>query len=427
MSHRFGFSKGCLHAEEVSVSELASKYGTPLYVYSENTIRNNYSSLAKNISAIDDTMICYAVKANGLLAILKLMAELGSGFDVTSAGELQRVLKAGGRAERCTFVGVGKTREEIELGLRRGVYTFNVESEDELWLINDVAASLRKIAPFSVRVNPDVDAKTHKKITTGKAENKFGINYERVLDLYKKAASYKNIRPRGVQIHIGSQITETGPFVAALQKMIPLVLQLRDHHKIEFFDIGGGVGISYRDALASSSTSWWGKNTQHITLQKYALEVTPLVKDLGLKILFEPGRSIVGQAGILVTQVLYIKHAGRKVYTIVDAGMNDLIRPTLYEAYHEIVPVKKQNRKTHVTDVVGPVCESGDYFAQGRQMPEVRAGELLAVMSAGAYGSSMASNYNARPRPAEVFVAGSSHRLVRKRESFSDLVRGETF
>jgi len=425
MTHRFSYRNGQLYCEELPLTKLAEKYGTPCYVYSRNTIVDNFSALSANLGALREPMICYAVKANGLLAILSTLAELGAGFDVTSAGELLRVLRAGGRASRCTFVGVGKRREEIELGLRKGVYTFNVESEDELLLINEVAGTLKKRAPFSIRVNPDVDARTHRKITTGRAENKFGINYEKVAALYRKAARLPHLRARGVQMHIGSQITSLEPFERAVRRMIPLVEELRDAHGIEFFDIGGGVGIPYKDALASGSPAWWKKHPQQITLQKYAATLAPLLAPLGVKILLEPGRALVGQAGVLLTRVLYIKQAGRKIYTIVDGGMNDLIRPTLYEAHHEIVPLQKRNRAALETDVVGPVCESGDYFAQGRLLPAVRPGEFLAVMSAGAYGSSMASNYNARPRPAEVLVDGTKALLARRRENFADLLRGE--
>jgi len=426
MKHHFHYSDGELFCESVPLQRIAQTYGTPCYVYSRKTIVENYQTLSQSLTGLTNPMICYAVKANGLLSILSILSDLGSGFDVTSAGELLRVLRAGGSASRCTFVGVGKTAEEIELGIKKGVYAFNVESEEELVLINDVAKNLHKKVPFSIRVNPDVNPHTHHKITTGKAENKFGINYEKVAALYRRAAKLPHLQARGVHMHIGSQITSLQPFLSALRKVIPLVEQLRDTYDIEFFDIGGGVGIPYFEALESGSQTWWKNHPQQISLQGYAAALVPMLTPLKLRILFEPGRAIIGQAGILLTRVLYIKEGSRKTFTIVDSGMNDLLRPTLYDAYHEILPVVKKKRTTTVTDVVGPVCESGDYFALNRKLPQMRPGELLAVMSTGAYGSCMASNYNARYRPAEVLVDGNRHTLIRRRETFHDLVRAES-
>ncbi len=418
--------RGELCAEQVPLSKLADAYGTPLYVYSGTTITDNYDRLTKALAPLDH-LICYAVKANSNLAVLRLLVERGGGFDLVSGGELMRVQKAGGKASRCSFAGVGKTRAEIEQALAAGVYAFNVESIAELEFINRIAGEKKKIAPIAVRVNPNVDAGTHAKITTGTYENKFGIAFEEVSALYARASRLKNLRLLGVQMHIGSQITEVKPFVLAVKKMIPLVEELKSKYRIEFFDIGGGIGIVYDPALASGQAAWWkGRKKPPLTPEVYAQHLVPLLQPLGLRILVEPGRFMVGNAGALVTEVLYIKKTGRKTFAIVDAGMNDLIRPAFYESYHEIIPLRpKRTGKLVSTDVVGPVCESGDYFAKDRPLPEQRPGDRLALLSAGAYGFVMASNYNTRPNPAEVLVQGSKHRIVRKRQTVADLLRGE--
>ena len=423
--HHFQIQRGELYAEGVPVSKLADAYGTPLYAYSATTITDHFDRLTEALAPLDH-LICYAMKANSNLAVLNLLAKRGSGFDLVSGGELTRVQKAGGKAATCTFAGVGKTRAEIEQALAAGIYAFNVESIAELEFINRIAGEKKKIAPIAVRVNPNVNANTHAKITTGTYENKFGIAFEEILSLYARASKLKNLKLRGVQMHIGSQITEVKPFVLAVKKMLPLVQELKARYQIEFFDIGGGLGIVYQPALASGQPGWW-KNSKVLTPAIYAKNLVPLLKPLGLRILIEPGRFMVGNAGILVTEVLYIKKTGRKTFVIVDAAMNDLIRPAFYESYHEIVPLKqKRAGKLISTDLVGPICESGDIFAKDRPLPEQKPGDRMALLSAGAYGFVMASNYNTRPRVAEVLVEGKTHRVVRRRETVADLLRGET-
>jgi diaminopimelate decarboxylase len=424
--HHFHVKKGELFAEKVSVAKLAKTYGTPLYVYSANTISGHYDRLSAALAPLDH-LICYAMKANSNLAILKLLAKRGCGFDLVSGGELTRVLRAGGKAQKCSFAGVGKTREEIEQALAENVYVFNVESIAELEFINQVAGEMKKKAPIAVRVNPNVDAGTHSKITTGTYENKFGIAFEEIGELYARASKMKNLKLLGVQTHIGSQITEVKPFVQAVKKLVPLVQELKARYKIEFFDIGGGLGIVYNPALASGTPEWWKKQkVKPLTPASYGEQIVPLLKPLGLRILVEPGRFMVGNAGTLVTEVLYIKKTGKKNFVIVDAAMNDLIRPAFYDSYHEIVPVKKQGGKLIPSDVVGPICESGDYFCKDRPLPVQKPGDKLALLSAGAYGFVMASNYNTRPRAAEALVDGAKHRIVRKRETVDDLLRGES-
>jgi diaminopimelate decarboxylase len=425
--HHFHIQRGELYAEGIPISKLADTYGTPLYVYSATTITDHFDRLTKALKPLDH-LICYALKANSNLAVLRLLAQRGSGFDLVSGGELARVQKAGGKASMCSFAGVGKTRDEIEQALAANVYVFNVESIAELEFINRIAGEKKKSAPIAIRVNPNVDASTHAKITTGTYENKFGIAFEEIRALYARAARMKNLRLLGVQMHIGSQITEVKPFVQVVKKMLPLVQELKARYHIEFFDIGGGLGIVYDQALASGRPGWWKKQkAPPLTPATYAGHLVPLLKPLGLRILVEPGRFMVGNAGVLVTEVLYIKKTGRKTFVIVDAAMNDLIRPAFYESYHEIVPVKqKRGGKLVSTDLVGPICESGDYFAKDRPLPEQKPGDHLALLSAGAYGFVMASNYNTRPRAAEVLVEGGKHRVVRKRETVADLLRGET-
>ena len=428
--HSFRYTYGSLTCEGVDLESVAAEVGTPAYVYSSETIRNNYRRLDAALAPLGDRMICYAMKANSNLSVLNLLAKEGAGFDIVSGGELFRVLKAGGRADRCTFAGVGKTSAEIDYALRQGIYSFNVESEEELERINEVAGKAGLVAPIAVRVNPDVDAPTHKYISTGKSKNKFGIGLDRAAEVYARAASLPNLRIRGLQTHIGSQILKAPPFAEAVRKLTPLVLELKAKHGLEFFSVGGGVGIVYRGALASGEAAWWtgsGEETaERITPEEYASEVIGPLKELGLRILFEPGRFIVGNAGVLLTTVLYRKETPTKKFVVVDAGMNDLIRPALYEGHHEIEPLRQPgDAATEKVDVVGPVCESGDFFAQDRDVPPLAPGDRIALMSAGAYGFVMSSTYNARPLLPEVLVEGTKSTVVRARQTWEDLIRGE--
>ncbi|MBJ7326398.1 MAG: diaminopimelate decarboxylase [Chthoniobacterales bacterium] len=425
--HDFSYRDGQLYCEDVPLLELSARHGTPLYVYSARSIRENFRRLDRAFEGLDHR-ICFAMKANSNLAVLDLLSREGAGFDIVSGGELFRVLKAGGRADACTFAGVGKTRQEIEYAIREGVYSFNVESEAELVFINEVAGAMGRKAPVALRVNPDVDAQTHKYISTGKSHNKFGIGLDRILGVYEAAAKLPHLVIRGIQTHIGSQILETNPFVEALQKLVPVVKELQSRHGIEFFSIGGGVGIVYHGALASGQASWWQQaENKRISFEEYAAAVRPLLEDLGLKILLEPGRSLVGNAGVLLADVLYLKQTPAKTFVVTDAGMNDLIRPALYEGHHEIVPLKEPTTEARCApvDVVGPVCESGDFFAQDRELPALAAGDTIALLSSGAYGFVMASNYNTRRLPAEILVDGSRAEVVRERQVWDDLVRGE--
>ena len=426
--HSFRYSQGQLFCENVSLQALAQKHGTPLYVYSKDTITGHFTRLDEALGELDH-LICYAVKANSNLAVLSTIAKLGGGFDIVSAGELYRVIKAGGDAGKCTFAGVGKTRAEIVYALEQGVYCINAESEAELSYINHVAGEIGKKAPVAVRVNPNVDAKTHAKITTGKSENKFGIDFDRIGEVYARIASeMPNLEIRGLQMHIGSQLTSVDPYVEAVKKISPLVTEMKAKHHIQFFSIGGGIGINYKQSLDSGDAAWWQENSEvhPLTIQNYAESVVPLLKPLGLRILCEPGRFMVGNAGVLLTQVLYEKRGGAKTFKIVDAGMNDLIRPTLYEGWHQIVPLKQPaTKETEVVDVVGPICETGDYLAQNREIPIVKEGDYIAAMSAGAYGFTMASNYNTRPMPAEILVDGDQAHVVRERQTLDDVLKGE--
>ncbi len=424
--HSFHYRDQRLHCEGVDLEEVAAKAGTPVYVYSAGTIEDHYRRLDAALGELDH-QICYAVKANSNRAVLRLLAKTGAGFDIVSGGELFRVLAADGEPGRCTFAGVGKSREEIEYALEQGVYCFNLESEAELAYTERIAASKGVRAPIALRVNPDVESGSHHYITTGRSENKFGIALDRVRAVYETAAGLPHIAIRGVQMHIGSQITEAAPFAEAIAKITPLVLELKKAYGIEFFSIGGGLGIVYESSLASGSGDWWRRGeTEALTIEDYAAAIVPALRGLGVRILLEPGRFLVGNAGVLLTRVRYIKQTGQKKFAIVDAGMNDLIRPALYQSYHEIVPARAPENAAHETiDVVGPVCESGDFFAQDRAMPPLAEGDLVAIMSAGAYGFVMASNYNSRPLPAEVLVRGDTFSLIRERQSLADLVRGE--
>lgn len=426
--HAFTYINGQLHCENVALQGLADAHGTPLYVYSGNTILDHYHRLDRALGGLDHA-IAYAVKANSNLSVLRLLAQAGAWFDIVSAGELFRVIKAGGNPSHCTFAGVGKTRDEIIYALQNNIYCFNVESAAELAYLNEVAEELGVIAPAAVRVNPNVDAKTHKYISTGKSENKFGIDFEAIEALYDQAArEWPHVRMRGLQMHIGSQLTSIAPFVEAVKKVKPLAQLLKERHQIEFWSIGGGIGIVYHDSLASGHASWWANHdpdSKPLSIDEYGAAVVPLLEDLGLKILMEPGRYIVGNAGVLLTRCLYEKKGNAKTFKIVDAGMNDLIRPALYEGHHEIATLQENNSTPVKADVVGPICESGDFFCQDRVMPDFKPGDVIALLSAGAYGFVMASNYNTRPLPAEILVDGSEAVVARKRQTLDDLIAGE--
>jgi diaminopimelate decarboxylase len=424
--HDFRYVGNRLFCEGVAVESLARKFGTPLYVYSQRTLTENFQKLDAAMSPVNH-LVCFSVKSNSNRSALRALANLGSGFDIVSGGELQRVIAAGGDPRRCVFAGVGKTEDEIEFALRQGIYSFNAESEPELQRINRVAARLKKIAPIAVRVNPGVDAYTHAKITTGTYENKFGIQFEQVEGVYARAGKLKNLRLRGLQMHIGSQITEAARFEQAVRKVLPLARRLQEKYPLEFFSIGGGLGIVYQPALASGASTWWQSRAAGniLTPQSYAARLLPLLRPLGLKILLEPGRFISGNAGILVTRVEYLKRTGRKNFVIVDAAMNDLIRPAFYDAYHEIVPLVRKTGARMKVDVVGGVCESGDYFCKDRPLPKVGEGDYLALLSAGAYGFVMASNYNTRPLAAEILVNGQRAAVARERQPVKEIWSGE--
>lgn len=427
--HGFSYKNGSLFCEDVNLSTLAAEHGTPLYVYSADTIIDHYKRLDAAMTGVEHE-VAYAVKANSNLSVLRLLATHGAGFDIVSGGELFRVIKAGGDPAHCTFAGVGKTRDEIVYALEQGIYSFNVESEEELRYLNQVAGELGVIAPAAVRVNPNVDAQTHKYISTGKSENKFGVDFTAIADLYDRASKeLPNIKLRGLQMHIGSQLTSIAPFIEAVEKVIPLVTALKEKHGIEFWSIGGGIGIIYKESLESGSVDWWENQPEAerpLTIERYGKELVPLLKNLGLKILLEPGRYIVGNAGVLITKCLYEKKGSAKTFKIVDAGMNDLIRPALYEGHHEIAPLAEPTSNERIkVDVVGPICESGDFFCQDRELPDFNPGDYVALMSAGAYGFVMASNYNSRPLPAEILVEGATATVVRKRQTLDDLIEGE--
>lgn len=426
--HSFHYQNDSLHCEQVDLQSIAATYGTPTYVYSAHTIRDHYSRLDAALEEVDHA-VEYAVKANSNLSVLRLLAEMGSGFDIVSGGELYRVIQAGGDPAKCTFAGVGKTRQEIEYALQQGIYCFNAESEAEVAFIDMVAGELGLNAPVALRVNPNVDAKTHKYISTGKSENKFGIDFSVIEQAYARASEFKNITLRGLQMHIGSQLTSVTPFIEAVEKVAPLAAKLKEAYAIEFFSIGGGVGIVYGESLDSGNLEWWNAQTDEqrpLTIEQYCQGVLPYLKELGLKILVEPGRYIAGNAGVLLTECLYEKKGSAKTFKIVDAGMNDLIRPALYEGHHDIVPVKAaSDSKTEVIDVVGPICETGDFFCQSRELPVIEEGDTIALLSAGAYGFVMASNYNTRGLPAEVLVDGDQAKVIRPRQTLDDILASE--
>jgi diaminopimelate decarboxylase len=425
--HHFRYVGTELYCEDVAVETLAKKYGTPLYVYSQRTLTDHFARLDAALAPVDH-LICFAMKANSNLSVMRTLANLGSGFDVVSAGELQRVIAAGGDPRKCVFAGVAKTEEEIAFALRQGIYSLNCESDPEIQRINQVAARLKKTAPIAVRVNPNVSAHTHAKITTGTYENKFGIAFEEIEGVYARARKLKHIRLRGLQTHIGSQLTQVKPYEQAITKLLPLVKKLTATYGLEFFSPGGGLGIVYEPALASGAAGWWQSPAAKgiLTPASYAAKLMPLLQPLGLRILIEPGRFIVGNAGILVTRVEYVKRTGRKNFVIVDAAMNDLIRPAFYDSYHEIVPLVKRGGAKISSDVVGGICESGDYFCKDRPLAKVGAGDRLALLSAGAYGFVMASNYNTRPLAAEILVNGAKVAVARRRQAVEDIWAGET-
>jgi len=426
----FSYLRGELRVEDVAIQDIAEKHGTPVYVYSGRTILEHYRKLRDAFSGSGELspapLICYSVKANSNLSILKLMKDEGSGFDVVSGGELYCALKVGADPKKIVFAGVGKNDEEITYALEKGILLFNVESEEELANIDRIAGKVGRKAPIALRVNPDVDPQTHTYISTGKKETKFGVDLTRAKRILQSAQQLKNIALSGLHVHIGSQITKVDPYVETMQRIAAFLPECEKiGAKIEWLDIGGGFGIWYKDKLARPA-------------KEIAAAMLPLLQKMKCRVLLEPGRFIVGNAGVLVTRVLYVKESGDKKFVICDAGMNDLIRPTLYSAYHRIWPVKTDaghsgevpdeeswSGPSAVTDIVGPICESGDFFAKDRKLPPLKRGDLVCVFSAGAYGYAMASNYNSHPRPCEVLVAGKTAEVVTARESMEDLLRNE--
>ncbi len=411
--HDFQYKKGELYCEGVPVRNVAQRIGTPFYLYSSNTLANHYRAFDSAFSGVQ-RIICFALKSNSNSAVLRLLGREGAGADIVSGGELFRALRAGIDPKKIVYAGVGKRRDEIEYALKVGILMFNVESGDELHALSQAASEMRSMARIALRVNPNIDPGTHAYISTGLKENKFGIPIEKALEYYRMAKALPNVEIVGIHHHIGSQITEVQPFTDALEKVIGFVRELRTTGiDIKYIDIGGGLGITYKDESPPQP-------------KELASAIQPLLKDSGSTLVLEPGRAIVGNAGILVTRAVYRKDNDDKRFLIVDAGMNDLIRPSLYDAYHDIRPViEPKSEQEAVFDVVGPICESGDFLAKGRNMPVVNQGDLLAVMSAGAYGFSMSSNYNSRPRAAEVMVKGSEYFVVRERETYNDMIKGE--
>jgi len=414
--HEFRFVHNKLYCESVSVKELALRYGTPLYIYSKKTLLDHYHKIEDAFKSIKP-LICYSMKANSNLEICRILVKEGAGLDIVSGGELYKALKTGLSGSKIVYAGVGKTEDEIKFGIKNNIFLFNVESLPELMVIDRVASAFKKRQSVAIRINPDIKPKTHRYIVTGRHENKFGVDFDTAREIFLNRSRYQNLDISGIHMHIGSQIVDARPFVRAINRMIQFVEMLGSKGiHIKWFDIGGGLGIIY-------------SNEKPQTAKEYASAILPLLKRLKAKVILEPGRFIVGNSGILVTRVLYIKNTERKNFAIIDAGMNDLIRPSLYDAYHEILPVEsvpyttKEGISTY--DVVGPICESGDFMGRDRKFIGLKEGSFLAIMGAGAYGFSMASNYNLRPRPAEVLVYGKAHRLIRRREGFSDLLRCE--
>ncbi len=410
MNH-FEYKKKSLHCEDVDIPKIAAQVGTPFYLYSKATLTRHFNAFDSAFSA--DHITCFATKSCSNIGIMNLFANLGGGADIVSGGELFRALKAGMAPKKIVYSGVGKTRDELKYGLESGILMFNVESRQELLVLQEVASALDIQAPVSFRVNPDVDPKTHAYISTGLAKNKFGIPIETALDVYKEAEGLSHIHVVGVSCHIGSQLTDVSPFVESLQKVKRFVASLRDAGlEIKYIDLGGGLGITYDDETPPEPSA-------------YARALENELGDCGCTLILEPGRVIVGNAGILVTKVLYTKQGGKK-FTIVDAGMNDLARPSLYGAYHKILPVTDYDQGVETGDVVGPICETGDFLAKEQQVPVSKSDDLLAVMSSGAYGFTMSSNYNSRPRVAEVLVDGDKVHVIRERETLDMLIVGES-
>ncbi len=408
----FNFKNNTLHAEDVALNKIAENFGTPCYVYSKSALTKAFERFNAGFKDTNH-LVCFAVKSNPSLAILNLFAKLGAGFDIVSGGELARVIAAGGDPSKVVFSGVGKTADEMRAALEAGIFCFNVESASELTRLNDIAGYMGKIAPVSLRVNPNVDAKTHPYISTGLKNNKFGVAYEDALDIYLQAAAMPNIAIHGVDCHIGSQITELSPFMDAFDRVLALVDALEQNNiRIQHIDLGGGIGICYSDETPPEFSD-------------YAKAMLAKLGKRDIKLVFEPGRALVGNAGVLLTKVEYLKHTETKNFAIVDAAMNDLMRPALYDAYHAIEAVQPRDANTRNYEIVGPVCESGDFLGHDRELA-LAEGDLLAVMSAGAYGMSMASNYNTRPRAAEIMVDGDKLTVIRQREKVQDLFALET-
>lgn len=411
--HDFAYKNNELYCEKTKVSSIAKSVGTPFYLYSYKTLTDHFHKLQKAFKEIDP-LICFAMKANDNSSVIKALSDQGAGFDIVSVGELQKALKVKADPQKIVFASVGKTEEEITLAIKANILFFNVESLPELEEINRIAKKMKKMPQVALRINPDVDAATHSKITTGTLKNKFGIDLKTALKILSQKNKYKNLKINGLHCHIGSQITTIEPYIKALTKVTNFIELCRSKGiEITTLNMGGGFGINYNNDKAR-------------TAQQFANKVLGLLKKCQVKVIIEPGRFIAGNAGIFVTQALYLKDNGVKKFLIVDGGMNDLIRPSLYNAYHEICPLKKTNAKKAVMDVVGPICESGDFFAKDRKLPMMKKGDLLAVMSAGAYGFVMASNYNVRRRPCEVMVQGNQYAIIKKRETFKDLIAGET-
>jgi len=402
-----------LFIEDVSVDKITGEFGTPLYIYSKNHFIKQYNNFASAFSSLNHK-IFYAMKANYNLSIINTFAKLGSGIDANSEGELYRALKTGIHPSNIILTSVGKTKNEIKIGIEKNVLMIKAESEEEIELINKIAGELNKTASVAIRVNPDVDAKTHPYISTGLSTNKFGVDSKSALNIYKHRKEFRNIKFTGIDMHIGSQITSIVPFCEAVQKLSELYFEIeKDGLKLEHFDVGGGIGVTYN-------------NEQSFTINEFAEKTIPLFKKLNCQIIFEPGRYLTANGGILVTEVLYNKKNGDKNFVIIDAAMNDLLRPSIYQAYHHVQPVQLfEDRKEKIVDVVGPVCESGDYIARDREISATKSGELLAIMSAGAYGMVMSSNYNARRRPAEILVNGTNLSVIRSRETFEHLIWDE--
>ena len=413
--HEFKSKRNYLYCEDIRVLDLARRFGTPLYIYSYKTLIDHYLKLKTAFNKIQP-LICYSVKANSNLAILKALVDKGAGLDIVSGGELFMALKAGCPANKIVYASLGKTDREIEEAIRRRILFFNVESVAELENINRISKRLNRVTQAAIRINPDVEPRTHKYITTGKLTNKFGIDFKSAYQILLLRRALTNIKIAGLHIHIGSQITESQPYVAAISKMVDFIERLKKKGiKLEYLNIGGGLGIIY------------DRETPQ-TAARFAQRVSPLLKKTGLKIILEPGRFIVGNAGILVARVLYIKSTFKKKFVIVDSGMNDLIRPALYDAYHKILPLRATSHRLQAkekVDIVGPICESADFFAKNRSLPKLQEGDYIAIMGAGAYGFSMSSNYNSRPRPAEVMVVKDKVFLIRKKENYQDIIRNE--